>query len=188
MCKDPIKGDYLRVDHLIEKVLETRLESGSMGPVKASPELDEADTAQYNDILAKIDSYDGDELGDLIKRLDIRNPNGNGEVLPPVPFNLMQVSSFPPRVLFEAYMYRIISNLFVRDFVCSSLTPHVEGSSQLSGLVQLHPFILGQRLPRGISSTSKSFWTATREPCLLPLRVLASHTEMRSLPGLAFFG
>lgn len=96
MCKDPLKGDYLRADHLVENVLETRLQSGYKGTVKISDRLDEASRADYIAILAKIDSYDGDELGDLIKRLDIRNPNGNGEVLPPVPFNLMQVSpGFP---------------------------------------------------------------------------------------------
>ena len=25
MCKDPVKGDYLRADHLIENVLEVKL-------------------------------------------------------------------------------------------------------------------------------------------------------------------
>lgn len=93
MCKDPLKGDYLRADHLVEKVLETRLQSGYKGPVNISAKLDNATRAEYMAVLAKIDSYDGDELGELIKRLDIRNPDGNGEVLPPVPFNLMQVRS-----------------------------------------------------------------------------------------------
>lgn len=84
--------DYLRADHLIEKVLESRLQSGYKGPVKASAKLDKAARAEYKNILASIDSYDGDELGELIKRLDIRKPDGNEEVLPPVPFNLMQVT------------------------------------------------------------------------------------------------
>lgn len=85
MCKDPLNGDYLRADHLVEKVLEARLEAGS----NPSTKLDGASTAEYTDILAKIDGYDGEQLGELIKRLDIRNPATNGEVLPPVPFNLM---------------------------------------------------------------------------------------------------
>lgn len=89
MCKDPVKGDYLRADHLVVKVLEARLESGLEGSSKTSGKLDAAARADYMDVLAKIDSYDGDGLGELIKRLDIRNPDGNGEVLPPVPFNLM---------------------------------------------------------------------------------------------------
>ncbi|KAJ0123877.1 glycyl-trna synthetase protein [Diaporthe amygdali] len=43
-----------------------------------------------------IDNYDGSGLAELIKRLDIRNPNGNGEVLPPIPFNLMFKSTAGP--------------------------------------------------------------------------------------------
>ena len=27
MCKDPVKGDYLQADHLIENVLEARLKA-----------------------------------------------------------------------------------------------------------------------------------------------------------------
>lgn len=83
---------------MIEKVLESRLQNGHKGPVKTSAKLDEAARAEYSEILAKIDSYDGVELAELIKRLDIRNPDGNGEVLPPVPFNLMQVNLFCPPI------------------------------------------------------------------------------------------
>lgn len=84
MCKDPVRGEYLGADHLVENVLEARLASG----IKDSQKLSEATVSEYNDILAKIDNYDGDQLGELIKRLDICNPVRNGEVLPPVPFNL----------------------------------------------------------------------------------------------------
>jgi glycyl-tRNA synthetase len=44
----------------------------------------------------QIDNYDGPELGALIKTHDIRNPDGNNEVLPPVPFNLMFKTSIGP--------------------------------------------------------------------------------------------
>ncbi|KAI1416840.1 glycyl-tRNA synthetase 1 [Hypoxylon sp. FL1857] len=94
MCKDPAKGEYLRADHLIENVLESRLAHGA----------NESTIAEYNDILAKIDNYDGSELGDLIKRLDIRNPDGNGEVLPPVPFNLMFKSTIGPSAASPVYL------------------------------------------------------------------------------------
>jgi glycyl-tRNA synthetase len=45
---------------------------------------------------SQIDNYDGTELGQLIKKHDIRNPDGNNEVLPPVPFNLMFKTSIGP--------------------------------------------------------------------------------------------
>ncbi|KAI0470998.1 glycyl-tRNA synthetase 1 [Xylariaceae sp. FL0804] len=104
MCKDPVKGEYLRADHLVETVLEARLASGLNGPSKDSPPLDEAAKAEYNEILAKIDNYDGAELGDLITRLDIRNPNGNGQVLAPIPFNLMFKSTIGPSAAAPVYL------------------------------------------------------------------------------------
>jgi glycyl-tRNA synthetase len=44
----------------------------------------------------QVDNYDGPELGALIKTHDIKNPDGNNEVLPPVPFNLMFKTSIGP--------------------------------------------------------------------------------------------
>lgn len=104
MCKDPVRGEYLRADHLVESVLEARLASGSQGPERDSKKLSETDVAEYNTILAKIDNYDGDELGELIKRLHIRNPLGNDEVLPPVPFNLMFESTVGPSSAAPVYL------------------------------------------------------------------------------------
>ncbi|KAL4926014.1 uncharacterized protein BDV17DRAFT_293996 [Aspergillus undulatus] len=40
------------------------------------------------EIFAKIDNYDGPELGAIIKKYGIRNPDGGATVLPPVSFNL----------------------------------------------------------------------------------------------------
>ncbi|KAH9907611.1 glycyl-tRNA synthetase 1 [Xylariomycetidae sp. FL2044] len=104
MCKDPVKGEYLRADHLVEGVLESRLARGMKGSAKDSSKLEEATIAEYNDILAKIDNFDGPELGELIKRLDIRNPDGNGEVLPPTPFNLMFKSTIGPSSAAPVYL------------------------------------------------------------------------------------
>ncbi|TVY44542.1 putative glycine--tRNA ligase [Lachnellula cervina] len=121
MCKDAKKGDFLRADHLIENVLEARLKGdkaargveaeekkdtgghptnakkkkGAVQDVKAV-RLDDAAVKEFEEILARIDNYDGPELGSLIKKFDIRNPDGNNEVLPPVPFNLMFKTSIGP--------------------------------------------------------------------------------------------
>ncbi|KAL2286754.1 hypothetical protein FJTKL_06732 [Diaporthe vaccinii] len=104
MCKDPVRGEYLRANLLVENVLETRLASGIKGPDRDSQKLSEATVAEHNDVLAQIDNYDGDHLGELIKRLDIRNPLGNGEVLPPVPFNLMFKSTVGPSSAAHIYL------------------------------------------------------------------------------------
>jgi glycyl-tRNA synthetase len=56
MCKDPVRGDYLRADHLVENVLKARLARGTRGLVKDSPKLDQATIDEYNDILAKVAS------------------------------------------------------------------------------------------------------------------------------------
>ncbi|KAK3906340.1 hypothetical protein C8A05DRAFT_40837 [Staphylotrichum tortipilum] len=110
MCKDPIKGkptasgDYLRADHLIENVLKARLDRGTGGLTKDAPKLDQATIDEYNNILAKIDNYDGDGLAELIKQYDIRNPENNNEVLPPVPFNLMFKSTIGPSAASPVYL------------------------------------------------------------------------------------
>ncbi|KAK2592387.1 hypothetical protein QQS21_009906 [Conoideocrella luteorostrata] len=99
MCKDPVKGEHLRADHLVETVLETRLANSRLAVGDGKSKLDRLDVAtvqRYEDILAKIDNYDGPELGKLIRELDIRNPNGNGVVEEPVAFNLMFKSTIGP--------------------------------------------------------------------------------------------
>ncbi|ATY66458.1 glycyl-tRNA synthetase [Cordyceps militaris] len=101
MCRDPVKGDFLRADHLVETVLETRIANNKLTPADTSSkskaeQFDEATIQQYKGILAKIDNYDGPELGKLIEDLDIRNPNGNGKVEAPTAFNLMFKSTIGP--------------------------------------------------------------------------------------------
>lgn len=97
MCRDPVKGEYLRADHLVKGVLEARL-------VAASPKLDKTTAAEYERILAQLDNYDGPALGALIEQHDIRNPNGGGHVLPPVPFNLMFQSAIGPSAAAPVYL------------------------------------------------------------------------------------
>ncbi|KAG5287024.1 glycyl-tRNA synthetase [Histoplasma ohiense] len=115
MCKDPKTGEIFRADHLVEEVLESRLKGdkearGQKVEVdeekdakrKRKPKetkavkLDDALVAEYEEILAKIDNYNGEELGQLITRYDIKNPVTGGDVLPPVSFNLMFQTSIGP--------------------------------------------------------------------------------------------
>ncbi|EEH36931.1 glycyl-tRNA synthetase [Paracoccidioides lutzii Pb01] len=114
MCKDPKTGEIFRADHLVEEVLETRLRGDKEArgqKVEVDEEetkrkkktketkavkLDDALVKEYEEVLAKIDNFNGEELGQLITKYEIKNPVTGGDVLPPVSFNLMFQTSIGP--------------------------------------------------------------------------------------------
>ncbi|MCJ1304843.1 Glycine--tRNA ligase 1, mitochondrial [Hypocenomyce scalaris] len=123
MCKDPKSGEILRADHLVEEVLESRLkgdkeargqkveideekEAKKKKKVKDTKaiKLDDSVVQQYEEILAKIDNYDGEELGQLITKYNIKNPSTGGDLLPPVAFNLMFQTSIGPSSNLAGYL------------------------------------------------------------------------------------
>jgi glycyl-tRNA synthetase len=109
MCKDPKNGEIFRADHLVEQVLESRLkadkeargqaieidvakdEKKKKRKVKdvAATKLNDAVLKEYEETLAKIDNYGGEELGQLIKKFDIKGPETGADLDPPRAFNLM---------------------------------------------------------------------------------------------------
>jgi len=111
MCKDPKTGEILRSDHLIGEVLEQRLKSDKEArgekveeiseedqlkkkkkaskTAKGAVKLDDKVRAEYEHVLAILDDFTGDAMGELIKKHDIRNPSTGNEVEPPVSVNLM---------------------------------------------------------------------------------------------------
>ncbi|GAB7352731.1 hypothetical protein MBLNU459_g3085t1 [Dothideomycetes sp. NU459] len=109
MCKDPKSGEILRADHLIKDVIETRLDSDKeargqavdareVDPkkkkkqsklAKSAVKLDDSVRSEYEHILATLDDFTGEGMGELIKKHDIRNPTTNNVVEPPVSVNLM---------------------------------------------------------------------------------------------------
>jgi glycyl-tRNA synthetase len=108
MCKDPKNGDIFRADHLVEQVLEARLKGdkdargqaveGTAKDAKKKKskvkevkpiKLDDAVVKEYEETLAKIDNYGGDELGQLIEQFDIKSPETGATLDPPRAFNLM---------------------------------------------------------------------------------------------------
>ncbi|KAH0544440.1 Glycine--tRNA ligase 1, mitochondrial [Glutinoglossum americanum] len=116
MCKDPKTGEIFRADHLVEEVLEARLKGDKearglkvdreddadakkkkkkVKDIKAL-RLDDAVVKEYEEVLAKIDNYGGDELGSLIQKYNIKNPTTGGDLLSPVAFNLMFQTSIGP--------------------------------------------------------------------------------------------
>ncbi|MCJ1306893.1 Glycine--tRNA ligase 1, mitochondrial [Agyrium rufum] len=124
MCKDPKTGEIFRADHLVEEVLESRLKGDQEArgfQVKVDEEkeakkkkkskvdtkalkLDDAVVTEYEEVLAKIDNYDGSELGLLISKYEIKNPATGGDVLPPVAFNLMFQTSIGPSSNLPGYL------------------------------------------------------------------------------------
>ncbi|KAL9579418.1 MAG: hypothetical protein Q9203_006705 [Teloschistes exilis] len=123
MCKDPKTGEIFRADHLVEEVLESRLKGdkearGQKVEVDEEKEakrkkkvkdtkavkLDDSVVKEYEEILAKIDNYDGDELGLLITKYGIKTPTTGGDVLPPVAFNLMFQTSIGPSSNLAGYL------------------------------------------------------------------------------------
>lgn len=123
MCKDPKTGEIFRADHLVEEVLEARLKGdkearGQKVEVDAEKEakkkkkskeakaikLDDAVVKEYEEVLAQIDNFDGYQLEELIAKYDIRNPTTDGNLLPPVAFNLMFQTSIGPSSNMPGYL------------------------------------------------------------------------------------
>ncbi|CAN9260295.1 unnamed protein product [Alternaria alternata] len=85
MCKDPKTGEIFRADHLVEEVLEARLKGDKeargekVEPKKkkkkvkniAAVKLEDSMVKEIEEVLAKIDNYNGEELGLLMKKYDI---------------------------------------------------------------------------------------------------------------------
>ncbi|SPJ73757.1 probable glycine--tRNA ligase GRS1 [Fusarium torulosum] len=122
MCKDPKNGEILRADHFVEAILEARLngdkeargqkvedkeEDPKKKKKKAKTEavkLDDAVVQEYEEVLARIDNYGGPELGELIKKYDLRNPTTGVQPAEPVSFNLMFQTTIGPSSNYPGYL------------------------------------------------------------------------------------
>ncbi|KAF8305073.1 glycine-tRNA ligase [Clavulina sp. PMI_390] len=125
MVKDTKTGEVLRADHLVEGVLEARLKGDkeARGAAAVAPaadaekdkkkkktvkstavKLDDAVVAEYENILAQIDNYTGPELGELMRKYEIVNPDTQNPVDEPVQFNLMFDSSIGPTGKQKGYL------------------------------------------------------------------------------------
>lgn len=117
MVKDSKTNEVFRADHLVEGVLEARLKGDKEARGAAQVEEKEEDpsqkkkkkkvksvaikledsvVAEYEQVLAKIDNYNGAELGQLIREHKIVSPETGNEVTEPVEFNLMFDTSIGP--------------------------------------------------------------------------------------------
>lgn len=124
MCKDPKSGEIMRADHFVEEILEARLKGDKEArgqkvdeeeedPTKKKKKkakgheavkLDDAVVKEYEEVLAQIDNYNGEQLGELIKKYDLRNPATGVQPSPPVSFNLMFQTSIGPSSNLPGYL------------------------------------------------------------------------------------
>ncbi|XBW38389.1 hypothetical protein QEN19_003976 [Hanseniaspora menglaensis] len=128
MCKDPKTGEIFRADHLVEEVLESRLKGDQVArgllnnaEEKAAEDaekkkrkkkvkeiqtvkLDDEVVKEYETVLAKIDGYSGEELGELMVKYDIKNPGTQGDLEPPRAFNLMFETAIGPSGQTKGYL------------------------------------------------------------------------------------
>ncbi|ATY60546.1 glycyl-tRNA synthetase 1 [Cordyceps militaris] len=123
MCKDPKNGEIMRADHFVEAVLEARLKGDKEArgekvvekdedPNKKKKKkaktdavkLDDAVVQEYEEVLARIDNYGGPELGELIKKYDLKNPATGLLPSEPVAFNLMFQTSIGPSSNLPGYL------------------------------------------------------------------------------------
>lgn len=109
MVKDTVSGDIFRADHLVKQVLQLRLSQDAAlragQKIKNAVKIeDPAVKAHYEEILETLDNYQGDDLGKLIKTLDIRAPETGNPVSEPTLFNLMFATQIGPTGQFEAFL------------------------------------------------------------------------------------
>lgn len=125
MCRDLQTGEIFRADHLVEEVLESRLKGdkearGIASEAKEEDEdkkkrkkkvkeikavkLEDEVVAEYENILAQIDNYSGEELGGLMEKYNIVNPATGGKLEQPKAFNLMFETNIGPSGVLKGYL------------------------------------------------------------------------------------
>ncbi|KAK3694954.1 hypothetical protein B0T22DRAFT_437997 [Podospora appendiculata] len=124
MCKDTKSGDIFRADHFVEDALEDALNGDKQAreqvvevktkdakrekkKAKGQPvavKLDDAVRKEYEEVLAQIDNYNGQQLGELIRKYDLRCPKSGEQPTEPVAFNLMFQTSIGPSANLPGYL------------------------------------------------------------------------------------
>lgn len=128
MCRDLKTGEIFRADHLVEEVLEARLKGdkearGLLKNANANAQeeadkkkrkkkvkeikavkLDDDVVKEYESILAKIDGYSGEDLGNLMVKYNIGNPITGDSLEAPKPFNLMFETAIGPSGQLKGYL------------------------------------------------------------------------------------
>ncbi|RKO86676.1 hypothetical protein BDK51DRAFT_29181, partial [Blyttiomyces helicus] len=141
MVKDVKTGDIFRADHLVKQVLQQRIADDAKlrtGGKAKGVILEAGVKEEYELVLETLDNYQGEELGQLMKKLDIRAPETGNEISDPVQFNLMFDTQIGPTGQFKGY-----------------LRPET-AQGQMLNFKKLLEFNLGQ-MPFASASVGKSF-------------------------------
>lgn len=111
MVRDTVKGDIFRADHLVKQVINQRLDgdlklkTGTADKkAKATAPLSQEVVKEYETILETLDNYQGDDLHQLIVRLDIRAPESGNPVTKPELFNLMFQTQIGPTGQYRGFL------------------------------------------------------------------------------------
>lgn len=131
MCRDLVTGDIFRADHVVEAVLGARLRNDSetysanldtrkqQRPQPPIPEtssskqskshstplrLPDSTRTEYESVLAQLDNFTGQQLGELIRQHAIRAPETGNELSDPVDFNLMFRTDIGPLGVAKGYL------------------------------------------------------------------------------------
>ncbi|KAG1706607.1 Glycine--tRNA ligase [Nymphon striatum] len=95
MVKDLKNGECFRLDHLIKASLE-KLMSGK----NVKKEFKE----ECEDVIVKLDGMTKEQLGEIVKKYDIKSPITGNELSDPIDFNLMFSTSIGPTGLVKAFL------------------------------------------------------------------------------------
>ena len=87
MAKDVNTGECLRADHLLKAHLEKLSEEDDCHFDKYK---------EYKNVIAQMDNYGQEELTELFKKYQVKNPRNGNAVSDPVPFNLMFATPIGP--------------------------------------------------------------------------------------------
>lgn len=130
MTKDSVTNDLpLRADHVVEAALNARLQGDKqargiakqeekIGDVKkskkklndaanastANVKLDDSVISEYENILAQVDNFSGQELGQIMQKYNILHPITGNPLTEPKEFNLMFESSIGPTGQVKGYL------------------------------------------------------------------------------------
>lgn len=94
MVKSAEDGECYRADHLLKE---------SIANFKKT-EKDAAKLEEYNTVLDQLDNYGGTELGNFLKKYNIKAPETGYELSDPFPFNLMFATQIGPTGKLHGYL------------------------------------------------------------------------------------
>ena len=95
MVNDVVTKDCFRADHLVEENLERML---------ADPMISADKRRELEDMLARLEEFTPEEMGDAITKLAIKAPETKNDLTAPYPFNLMFPTQIGPSGALQGYL------------------------------------------------------------------------------------